>query len=88
MISETLGLKSNGVEVAIPLADDVSLVCSHPCKLTAQAALQEAVISVAKWNRHHKMTLNTDRTSSPSPPLKVLTTASERVLALAGVTLG
>ncbi len=62
MISETLGLKSNGVEVAM-LADDVSLFCSHPCKVTAQAALQEAVISVAEWSRHHKMTLNTDGTS-------------------------
>ncbi len=87
MISETIGLKSNGVEVAM-FADDVSLFCSHPCKMTAQGALQEAVISVAKWNRHHKMTLNTDRTSSPSPPLKVLTTASERVLVLVRVNLG
>ncbi len=49
-----------GVEVAI-FADDVSLFCSHSCKLTAQTAMQEAVIRVAEWSRHHKMTLNTEK---------------------------
>ncbi len=37
----------NGVEVAM-LADDVSLFCSHWCKLTAQTAMQEAVTRVAE----------------------------------------
>ncbi len=48
----------NGVEVAM-FADDVSLFCSHPCKLTAQTAMQEAVTRVAEWSRQHKMTLKT-----------------------------
>ncbi len=48
------------VEVAM-FADDVSLFCSHNCKLTAQTAMQEAVTRVAEWSRHHKMTLNTQK---------------------------
>ncbi len=50
----------NGVEVAM-FADDVSLFCSHRCKLTAQTAMQEAVTRVAEWSRQHKMTLNTEK---------------------------
>ncbi len=50
----------NGVEVAM-FADNVSLFCSHPCKLTAQTAMQEAVTRVADWSRQHKMTLNTEK---------------------------
>ncbi len=37
----------NVVEVAM-FADDVSLFCSHLCKLTAQAAMQESVTRVAE----------------------------------------
>ncbi len=48
-----------GVEVAM-FADDVALFCSHPCILTAQTAMQEAVTRVAEWSRQHKMTLNTE----------------------------
>ncbi len=51
---------TNGVEVAM-LADNVFLFSSHPCKVTAQAAMREAVIRVAEWNRQHKMTLNTEK---------------------------
>ncbi len=42
-------------------ADDVSLFCSHPCTLTAQTAMQEAVTRAAEWSRQHKMTLNTEK---------------------------
>ncbi len=42
-------------------SDDVSLFCSHPCKLTAQTAMQEAVTRVAECSRHHKMTLNIEK---------------------------
>ncbi len=42
-------------------ADGVSLFCSHPCKLTAQTAMQEAVTRGAVWSRHHKMTLNAEK---------------------------
>ncbi len=51
---------TNDVEFAM-LADNVLLFSSHPCKLTAHAAMLEAVTRVAKWNRHHKMTLNTEK---------------------------
>ncbi len=50
----------NDVEVAM-FADDVSLFCSHPCKLTAQTTMQEAVTRVAEWSRQHKVTLNTEK---------------------------
>ncbi len=50
----------NGVKVAM-FADDVSLFCSHPCKLTTQTAMQEAVTRVAEWSRPLKMTLNTEK---------------------------
>ncbi len=40
-------------------ADDFFLFCSHPCKLTAQAAMQEAATHVAEWSRHNTMTVNT-----------------------------
>ncbi len=50
----------NGVEFAM-FADDVSVFSSHPFKLTAQAAMLEAVIRVAEWSWHHKMTLNTEK---------------------------
>ncbi len=42
-------------------AGDVSLFCSHPCKLTAQAAMQEAVTRVEEWSSYHKMTLNAEK---------------------------
>ncbi len=51
---------TNGVEVA-RFADSVPLFSSHPCKLSAQAAMLEAVIRVAEWSWHHKMTLNTEK---------------------------
>ncbi len=50
----------NGVKVAM-FADDVSLLCSHPCKFTAQTAMQGAVTRVAEWSRHHKMTLTPEK---------------------------
>ncbi len=37
----------NGVEVAV-FADDISLFCSHPCNLTAQAAMLVAATRVAE----------------------------------------
>ncbi len=37
----------------------VSLFCSHPCKLSVQAAMQEAVKRVAEWSRNQKMMLKT-----------------------------
>ncbi len=42
----------NGVEV-LKFADDISLFCIHPCKLTAQTAMQEAVTRVVEWSRQH-----------------------------------
>ncbi len=42
------------------LADSVPLFSSHPCELTAHAAMQEAVIRVAEWNRQLKMTFSTE----------------------------
>ncbi len=46
-----------GAQVAM-FADDVSLVYSHPCKLAADTAMQDAVTRVVEWNSHYKMTLN------------------------------
>ncbi len=43
------------------LADDASLFCSHPCKLTAQVAMQSTVTRVAVWSRNRKITLNTGK---------------------------
>ncbi len=51
---------TNDVDVALS-ADDVSLFCNHPCKLTAQAAMHEAVTRVSEWSRHHNITLNTEK---------------------------
>ncbi len=49
----------NGVEVAM-FADDVSLFCRHFCKLTTQAAMEEAVTRIAEWGTPYKMTVNTE----------------------------
>ncbi len=49
----------NCVEVTM-FADKISLFCSHPCKFTAQIAIEEAVTRVTEWSRHHKMTFNTE----------------------------
>ncbi len=50
----------NGVEVTM-FADDVSLFYCHPCKLAAQAIMQEDASCAAEWSRQHKMTLNTEK---------------------------
>ncbi len=42
-------------------ADDVSLFSSHPKKEVTEAAIQEAITNVAKWNRCRKLTLNTSK---------------------------
>ncbi len=49
----------NGVEAAMS-AVSVTLFC-HPCKLPAQAVIQEAVTRTAEWSRHHNMTLNAEK---------------------------
>ncbi len=36
-------------------ADDVSLLCIHPYKLTAKTYLQETVTRVAEWTEHRKI---------------------------------
>ncbi len=59
-ISDLKTVLPNDVEVAM-FADDTSLFCSHPCKLTLNDAMQEAVIRIAELNRHYKMTLNTEK---------------------------
>ncbi len=54
----------NGVEVTM-FADDVSLFYCHPCKLAAQAIMQEAASRAAEWSRHQKMTFNTGDPADP-----------------------
>ncbi len=49
-INDLKTVAPNGVEVAM-FADYASLSCSHPCNLTAQTAMQEAVTRVAEWSR-------------------------------------
>ncbi len=45
---------SNGVGVEM-FADEVSLLCTHPYKLSANTYLQEAVTRVAEWTEHRKI---------------------------------
>ncbi len=42
-------------------ADVVSLFSSHPSKEVTEAAIQEAITSVADWIRRRKLTLNASK---------------------------